>query len=260
MLASDRPVLVEPEIRPPSRPFRTRLGQVMRLDVLAKSAATGNLARILARSKTTGNLSAIGERSTKAAPHTARATVACWGCGAEVGVARRHRRYCEACRAQRCPECQRYASQHAARCRFQRRRRRPGRQRYGVVTVEHILDLFVRLRAPSVRLAEGIAGRLHGEDVVSEVVTYLLEHRDFLRQPPPPRYFLTAVRNTALRRLLYAWSRYVVAMDPEDLVLAEQAMEGQRRGQASTGAARLPESCRVCGGSAGRRFCGQCPR
>jgi hypothetical protein len=42
---------------------------------------------------------------------------------------------------------------------------------------------------------------------------YMLEKRDFL-QPPLKKYFLQAVTHAALRRRLYFWARYVVAMDP----------------------------------------------
>jgi hypothetical protein len=40
------------------------------------------------------------------------------------------------------------------------------------------------------------------------------------RSSPGPR----AVEHGAVRRRRYAWTKYTVAMDPEDLVLAEQAM------------------------------------
>ena len=33
---------------------------------------------------------------------------------------------------------------------------------------------------------------------------------------PGKAYFLRAVRHAALRRLLYAWRRYTVFLDPED--------------------------------------------
>jgi hypothetical protein len=51
-----------------------------------------------------------------------------------------------------------------------------------------------------------------------------------------------AVKHTALRVLRSAWHRYTVAMDPQDLVGAESAMERQRRGQPSAALVRLPES------------------
>ena len=44
----------------------------------------------------------------------------------------------------------------------------------------------------------------------------------YLRDVPGAAYFITAVKHTALRRLLYAWARYVVAVDPETLLLIEQ--------------------------------------
>lgn len=93
----------------------------------------------------------------------------------------------------------------------------------------------------AVRLAERICGRLHGEDVVSEVVTYLLERRAYLKSPPSARYFLKATRHGSLRRHRYAWSRYVLAMDPEDLVLAEQMTHPMQRGP-SEARVRLPVS------------------
>ena len=59
--------------------------------------------------------------------------------GAASSWATRHVVYCEACRAQRCPECRRYAGQHGPRCRYERRRRRPGlTEHLGVVTEEDI--------------------------------------------------------------------------------------------------------------------------
>jgi hypothetical protein len=51
----------------------------------------------------------------------------------------------------------------------------------------------------------------------------------------PPRR--TAVTHAALRRRLYFWARYVVAMDPEALLAAEQAMA---RGESSQNQVRLP--------------------
>jgi len=54
-----------------------------------------------------------------------------------------------------------------------------------------------------VRLARGIAG-VDAEDVVHDVVTWLLEKLDYLPRTPGAAYFFTAVKHTALRRLLYA--------------------------------------------------------
>lgn len=55
---------------------------------------------------------------------------------------------------------------------------------------------------------------------------------------PGPGYFFTAVTRTAKRRYLYAWAKYSVPMDPDDLVLAEQAMAS---GQTSQNQVRLAE-------------------
>src|SRR5262247_2241569 len=88
-----------------------------------------------------------------------------------------------------------------------------------------------RCRWDSASVCWAIAGAAqcafgHGEVVVHQVefgvhdvVTWLLEKRDYLPHTPGARYFFTAVKHTALRRLLYAWARYVVAVDPAMLVL-----------------------------------------
>jgi DNA-directed RNA polymerase specialized sigma24 family protein len=116
----------------------------------------------------------------------------------------------------------------------------PGLTEYhGVVTEQDILDLYLAHRAPAVRLARSIVG-VEGEDVVHDVTLYLLEKRDYLRDPPGAAYFFTAVRHAALRRLLYAWSRCVVAMDPETLVIAEE-MTSPARGRPTERKVRLPE-------------------
>ena len=51
--------------------------------------------------------------------------------------------------------------------------------------------------------------------------------RDYFASPPGPGYFFRAVTHTALRVHGYAWAQYVRAMDPGDLVLAEQATYGR---------------------------------
>jgi hypothetical protein len=67
------------------------------------------------------------------------------------------------------------------------------------------------------------------------VVCYLLEKREYLTAVPGKAYFLTAVKHTALRRLLYAGARYTVFMDSQALLIAE-AMTHPRRANR-----RLPE-------------------
>jgi DNA-directed RNA polymerase specialized sigma24 family protein len=86
---------------------------------------------------------------------------------------------------------------------------------------------------------DGIVGA-EAEDVVHDVTLYLLEKRDYLRDAPGAAYFLTAVKNGALRRLLYASHRYTVFVDPETLVLIE-AMAHPARVRRSNTTVRLPE-------------------
>jgi len=78
--------------------------------------------------------------------------------------------------------------------------------------------------------SRGDSSAPEAEDVVHDVTVYLLEKRDDLTAIPGKAYFLTAVRNGALRWLLYAWSRRTVVMDhpedhPENLV-ANESREG----------------------------------
>lgn len=149
----------------------------------------------------------------------------CRGCGVELGHGPgSHSPYCEECRAHQCPECRTYGGRHGAACLYERRQRRPGlTEPHGLVTEAHIVAIYVQHRAQAVQTAQRIVGA-DAEDVVHDVTLYLLEKRDFLTDIPGQAYFLTAVRNGALRVLVYAWHRYVVAMDPEDLLIAEQMM------------------------------------
>ena len=115
---------------------------------------------------------------------------------------------------------------HGARCLYNRRQRRPGlTTRYGVVSEQEILELYLEHRAHAVQLARRIVGA-DAEDVVHDVMLYLLEKRDYLRDAPGAAYFLTAVKNTALRRLLYAWARYVVTVPDEQAGLVLAKMKG----------------------------------
>src|SRR5262245_29858352 len=162
----------------------------------------------------------------------------CRDCGADLGHS--GRLICATCRTTTCPECGVRGGRHRGSCRYTQRRRRPGlTTRYGVVTEQAILDLYLAHRAQAVRLARGIVGT-EAEDIVHDVVTWLLEKRDYLPHTPGARYFFTAVKHTALRRLLYAWARYVVAVDPAMLVLIEQLLHPSRR-QRTDRMVRLPE-------------------
>jgi hypothetical protein len=81
--------------------------------------------------------------------------------------------------------------------------------------IGNVPDILTLSDEQAERLARGIVGA-DAEDVVQDVTLYLLEKRGYQRAVPGPAYFLTAVRKAALRRLVYAWSRYVVAMDTRD--------------------------------------------
>src|SRR5262245_15768412 len=162
--------------------------------------------------------------------HAPRCTVGiCRGCGTRCQP-RGKQHYCAACRASRCPECRRYGGQHRESCLYeQRQRHAPRLTTYrGLVTAYDILTMYVEHKARAVRTAQSIVGAVHAEDVVQDVVLYMFEKRDYLEPGPLTAYFFTAVRTTAFRRRHYAWERYVVPMDPEDLVLAEQAMYPDR--------------------------------
>lgn len=133
------------------------------------------------------------------------------------------------------------AGRHLQSCRYLERKRRPGLTIvHGVVTEQEIVDLWLAQRARAIRIARPIVGEADAEDVVSDVVLFLLRKRVYLKAHLGPAYFLTAVRNGALRKRLYAWARYVVAMDPEDLVIAEQ-MTHPARTRTSDSTVRLPE-------------------
>ena len=91
---------------------------------------------------------------------------------------------------------------------------------YGAVTEEHAIALFAH-HVKAVRWAQyiGCLSRPAADDVVSDVFLSIWTHR----APPGPGYLFRAVTHGALRVHGYAWARYVVALDPRDLVLAEQA-------------------------------------
>lgn len=177
------------------------------------------------------------------APRCAKGRVRpCHGCGDDLGHGH-NRSYCDTCRADQCPGCKRFAGQHEAKCDYRTRRRHaPSLTEYrGVVTEADVVAVYLEHGAKAVRLARSICGTLHAEDVVHDLVLYLLEKRDYLRFPPNEAYVLRAVKHGALRKLIYGWHRYTVAMDPEDLAIAEQAMAREGRPAASR-VVRLPSA------------------
>jgi hypothetical protein len=149
--------------------------------------------------------------------------------------------FCETCRRQRCPECGRYAGQHRLRCLFDHRQRRPRLLTYhGLVRPEEILLIYLAHGDQAARRAARIVGPTVAEDCVQDAVTYLLSKRDYLTHFGVG-YFYQVVKNFARRHRRYGWSKYLVAMDPDDLLFAEQAMEGKRRGRSVAGRVRVPE-------------------
>ena len=74
---------------------------------------------------------------------------------------------------------------------------------------------------------------------MQDVALYLREKRDYLTRAPGPGLLLHRGVPDGQGSTLYAWAKYVVPMDPGDLVLAEQAMA---RGETSENRVRLPES------------------
>jgi hypothetical protein len=147
----------------------------------------------------------------------------CRGCGAELGRGVHQRRFCEACRAQRCPECGGQGGRHLRTCLYEQRQRRSPPTHHGLVTEQDIVAIYLAHRAKAIHIARKICHH-DAEDVVHDTTIYMLEKRDVLRPPTLKQYFFQAVWNAARRRRLYFWARYVVAMDPDDLILAEQAM------------------------------------
>jgi len=259
MIPSDRPVIAEPVDRlPPSPPLRVRLGQVMHLNGTVPRGADLRTA-IPKRCQTCGALFILfGKGSARAlycpdcraqrcpsctAPggtHYASCSSLkprhCRGCQASLGGAPKMDRYCPSCQAApRCPTCDKVGGGHLRWCTWSQPKRVPAY--YGIVTEADILALYLEHRTYAVRIAHQIVGA-DGEDVVQDVTMYLLEKRDYLTALPGKAYFLTAVRNGALRLLIYAWHRYVIAMDPEDLLIAEQMIA---RGETSQNTVRLPE-------------------
>jgi hypothetical protein len=135
--------------------------------------------------------------------------------------------YCGACRARQCPECRHYAGHHGPRCRYLARRRRPQRITvYGVVSSEHVIALFTAYHAKAVRVAQYVGGlnRAAAEDVVRDVFLAIWSQRDLFATPPRAGVFLPGRHPHRAPRAWLRWTKYTVAMDPADLVLAEQPM------------------------------------
>jgi hypothetical protein len=267
MRPSDRPVIAEPEERPAPAPFRVRLGDVVHLNgAIPRGADLRNAtpkrcvlcgALFIFLGKGSGLVKfceacrAQQKCRTCSRPggsHSASCPIGkprpCRGCGVELGRGdgATRRQFCEPCWERECPECGVRGGRHQRICLYDTHQRRPGlTERHEIVTVEDILPVYLAHRAVAIRRARRICGA-EAEDVVHDVIAYLLGKRAYLRRFDAG-YFYRAVRHAALRSRLYAWSRYVVAMDPFALLLAEQAMVGARRGRHSESEpVRLPEA------------------
>jgi hypothetical protein len=148
----------------------------------------------------------------------------CHGCGERTAVGTKF--YCPDCRAEQCRECKHFAGEHGSRCRYaERRHRLPRLTGFNAVTADHVIALFNTYQSKAVRFAQfvGNLSRPAAEDVVSDVFLSVWKNRDYFKAPPGRAYPFKAVEHGALRVHQYAWARRVVAMDPPDLVLAEQA-------------------------------------
>ena len=100
---------------------------------------------------------------------------------------------------------------------------------------------YLKCRVAAVRLARRIVGDRDAEDIVQSVVLALLEHRVWLAAAPGERYFMTAVRHSALRLRQYAWYRRTVLMEPVTLSIAEERRYAALRGRPATPLVVLPE-------------------
>jgi hypothetical protein len=254
----DRPVLAEPHPEPElSQPWRVKLGTAMHLNgsvprgvplqgaIPKRCQGCGALFIVFGRGSARACYCEDCRAKTcpgngRGGQHYAYCSTLkprpCRGCGVELGHGGSQRRFCEACRAQRCPECGGQGGRHLRTCLYEQRQRRPAPTHLGLVTEQDVVELYRAYRAQAVRIARKICHH-EAEDVVHDTTLYMLEKRDYLQPPTLKAYFFRAVWHAALRRRLYFWARSVVAMDPEALVLAEQAMA---RGKTSQNQVRLP--------------------
>ena len=95
----------------------------------------------------------------------------CRGCGTDLGHGVGTRLYCDACKAQQCPECQHYGGQHGGWCHYAHRQRRGTRRPgvfHGIVTEQDIIGVFITLRARAVRVARRIVGDVWAEDITAD--------------------------------------------------------------------------------------------
>jgi hypothetical protein len=123
------------------------------------------------------------------------------------------RRYCDRCLETICPECRHAGGTHGAWCLYLQRARlvlrrhfqglMPPRTPYrGVVSREDIRALYEAHREAAIRFAHRLGANGDAEDLVHDVVLYLIERLDFLAQPPTRAYFWMSIRHA-----VQAWRR-----------------------------------------------------
>jgi hypothetical protein len=162
----------------------------------------------------------------------------CRGCGVELGAESRHGRryYCDRCRETVCPECQSFGGRHHVSCLWIHRARRVLKAHYqglapttmpyqGVVSRQDIQALYETYRAPAIRYAHRLGANGDSEDVVHNVILWLIERQDFLARPPSKRYLFIMVRHAVVDRTRGLWR--TVWADPQELVEVE-AMQYRR--------------------------------
>jgi hypothetical protein len=191
----------------------------------------------------------------KVGDHTPRCPQArprpCRACREELGPGHHH--YCDRCREVVCPECKTYGGRHHAACLWLHRARRVLRAHYqglgptkmpyqGVVRLEDIQVLYETYRASAVRYAHRLGANGDSEDLVHDVVLWLIERQDYLKQASITKaYFFTSVRRAVLERARGTYMQRTVWVDAQGLVDLEAMTYAQEHGRARTPEVTLPE-------------------
>ena len=83
-----------------------------------------------------------------------------------------------------------------------------------MVSRDDIRALYAAHRDQAIRLADRMGANGDSEDCVHNVVLWLIERQDYLKEPPTPAYFFTAVRRAVLERFRTSYIQRIVGMDP----------------------------------------------
>lgn len=179
------------------------------------------------------------------------ATSRCRACG-EVLERPGSRRYCARCRATVCPECKSYGGHHNVQCLWIHRARRVLRAHYqglgptkmpyqGVVSREDIRTLYEAQRASAIRFAHSLGANGDSEDLVHDVILWLIERQDYLKAPPTKAYLFTSVKRAVMERARGSYVQRTVWVDPQELVSLEEMIYALEHGRARTPEVSLPE-------------------